>query len=97
MKIRQGFVSNSSTTSFSVIGDWVKAPDHFDDPSYEMELLEEHLCVYSMDGEYAVGLSYDDMKKDETKAQFEQRIKDLVFKHLGVKIEVGLIEESFWA
>lgn len=97
MKIRQGFVSNSSTTSFCVIGDWVKAPTHFDDPSYQMEQLEEHMGVYYMDGEWAVGLHYDDMEKDETKAQFEQRIKELVFKHLGVEISPGMIEETFYS
>lgn len=97
MKIRTGFVSNSSTTSFCVIGGWVDPPEDVDDPSDYMDELGEYLCVYAMDNEYAVGLSYDDMKPDETRAQFERRIEELVYKHLGVEIKPRMIEETFYA
>ena len=100
MKIRQGFVSNSSTTSFCIMGGWVNSPEDCDDfwDMCESNGLECHSPEgYSRGGDYAVGLNFDDMGDDETKAQFIRRVKDLIFKLTGEDCDPGIIEEAYYS
>jgi hypothetical protein len=79
------------------MGDWLDAPEDCDD---FWDLCESHgLEVHKPDGcsEYAVGLSYDEMGNDETKAQFKQRVKDLIFKLTGEDVDPGTIEEAYYS
>ena len=95
MKVRQGFVSNSSTTSFCIMGEWMDPDiDDFWDVCEEagLEIHQPEGCRG-----YAVGLSYDDMEDDETKAQFKQRIKELIFKVTGEDVDPGTIEEAYYS
>jgi len=97
MKIRNGFVSNSSTTSFCIMGEWVSEPEGCDD---FWDLCEDNgLECHSPEGYrgYAVGLSFDEMGDDETKAQFVNRVRNLIFKVTGEYVDPGIIEEAYYA
>ena len=82
MKIRQGFVSNSSSTSFCICGiclgdDEVKELFGVDDC---YDLYKNEIEVYS-EGDYSpiyVGVDIDKMQEDETKAEFRHRVKKLL-------------------
>lgn len=93
MKIRQGFVSNSSSSSFCIMGDTIKQPDHIDDFHYEME--QSGLECYDMYGEYAVGLGLNKMRDDETKGAFKIRVAELIFKLTGVKASPHIMAEEY--
>lgn len=68
MKIRSGFVSNSSSSSFIVFGNWVdELPDNQD------ELDDKGISCYEDEEDGAcVGVSID-IKDDETWGQFKVR------------------------
>jgi hypothetical protein len=76
MKVRQGFVSNSSTTSFCIYGvgtnediAWTQARD--------AGLVHERFQDYS-DPQYALGVPFTDIRDDETGAQFKERVRKAV-------------------
>lgn len=101
MKVRNGFVSNSSSTSFALYGAYVSddqvmaaglhkglfTEEKQDDyEAYDVidTLLEEVDLTYSTpNGEYLVGQDYDDMGEDETKKQFQERIKNTLQEIFG--------------
>lgn len=78
MKIRSCFVSNSSSSSFCVLGCWFDTTWLTEE---NKELLEEdcdklfdNLDSRSIDGDWIVGLRYTEMEDNETLAQFKERI-----------------------
>lgn len=112
MKIRQGFVSNSSTSSFVGFGAFCddgvleKAIEELTETKHDPEdwdfvynRCEEYglHCCHPYDYGQIVGLKFDQMKDDETKAQFFERTFDLITRAFGEKIasQVGEIEEAW--
>lgn len=106
MKIRQGFVSNSSTTSFCIYGTRMSAPydeqreDEFYDADDELCEKCDKLGLYCnsspWDSEHWVGLEFTDMHDDETRKQFEARVEHMLFTHFGIKPkECGVYKEAW--
>ena len=89
MKIRNGFVSNSSTSSFCILG--VKLPNKKIDELLDGKNLYHTLGksltyiedAYNWDGDTIIGMHpYDNMEEDETKAEFRARIKAEIKKQI---------------
>lgn len=78
MKIRNGFVSNSSTTSFCIYGVEVDSSSGLDKEIDELErkVIEIGLELeFGPESEWYVGKSYLNMKPNETREQFEHNIE----------------------
>lgn len=96
MKIRNGFVSNSSSSSFCIYGVYVD--------SMSKELREncskQNLYVTSGDPNYDegyyIGREYSSIKDDETGKQFKDDVKERL-QTVGISIEnIGLCEQAWY-
>ena len=99
MKIRHGFVSNSSTTSFCIYGvrdnDSIEERDE-DECLYKLAEnrgLEYHSDPYGSDG--WIGLSFTNMELDETRQQFQDRV-DAILKSLGFNCTNAGVHAEEW-
>ena len=70
MKVRKGFISNSSTTSFLIYGVQV-----FTEEEIDYKLLKKlSLEYYVGESEHYVGRSWGDVEDNETGKEFKDRI-----------------------
>lgn len=94
MKKRKGFVSNSSSTSFAVVGITLD-----EDQFKEVFGVEEYYAVeeltglevgqaYQYNDIYYVGLSWDKQEIGETKGEFFARIEAALVPYLGEDVKV---------
>lgn len=122
MKIRTGFVSNSSSSSFCIYGVYVKEKDiltgkeilekgyvqkeniKYDDALDDIQAgpnkmgLSVELTPYSRDEDCLyVGVSWLNVKDDETGAQFKARVEELVKKVIRKpdKLKFESFEEAY--
>ena len=93
MKIRQGFVSNSSSSSFMIYGAIFSSLD-----SQVVEAFEEAgLEVYCpFDDDYYIGMSWDGVGDNETGGEFKKRVENTIRNvklEKGVEFVIGKVEE----
>jgi len=78
MKIRVGFVSNSSTSSFLIYGVCIDSVDS-DEIEEAMDAMKTSLDTHNPYGENTyIGISWEEVKDDETGAQFKTRVQTTV-------------------
>lgn len=117
MKIRYDYVSNSSTSSFFIIGKTYERDEIYDlIRKYHQDFTDEEIeYFYDFDFEKwlekdfdlsyhrgfeesyyacAIGLFFDDMKDDETKAQFIKRVSDNLAKLFGEPQDVEAFNDD---
>ena len=100
MKIRNGFVSNSSSSSFLIYGICIDESElemkDGEDPWDAIDRIFEG--KFSIDQPYDslyIGESWSDIKDDETGAEFKQRIEKTFEKGFGHKVECGTHSEAW--
>lgn len=96
MKVRSGFVSNSSSSSFLIYGaKFEKAPERVKQEDVG-SLGIEHGDPDWDDTKY-VGLSWSAIKDDETGAQFKSRIENELKKLFpDEKLDIGTWEDAWY-
>jgi len=101
LKTRQGFVSNSSTTSFCIYGIYsekgLDADEDYD--KYKEKAALGLTTRASPDGGYYYGVSLTKITDDETGRQFKDRVQKTLKDWYGDKIdglEFGIYEEAWY-
>jgi len=106
MKVRSGFVSNSSSSSFLIWGAFIGKSELHDllpeaDSRNLYDALDEKLSDglehHSPDGcdGFFIGVSWDKVGDDETGAQFKSRVQKLLAASFGKEIQCGTLEEAW--
>ena len=109
MKTRNGFVSNSSSSSFCIYGTYVESK-HFEDVGKPADMdvyewaeslgtdgIEVHGGGYDgYDYGFYLGRSWDRIGDDETGAEFKKSVRDAIEKILGKPFDCSTCEEAWY-
>lgn len=109
MKIRNGFVSNSSSSSFLIYGYAIDASTLADELGYNEDVDgdQEDFLYGKLDksipyqfgpyeiGEVYLGRSWSSVKDDETGAEFKARVKKEIEEFLGTEVECNTHSECW--
>lgn len=101
MKIRQGFVSNSSTTSFCIYGaDFINDKAELVDGIFEEKKLPrewKNVGDPNYNFRLCIGLPLSAMDDDETKKQFQNRIETQLKEWFpDMELEFKMCEDSYY-
>jgi hypothetical protein len=95
MKIRNGFVSNSSTSSFCIYGACIDR-DKVDEDAVEKLGLSYHYGDPNNDSDMVyIGRSWSSVKDDETGKAFKESIERLIEQLCGESKECTTYEEAW--
>ena len=109
MKIRNGFVSNSSTTSFHIYG--LNLSSEQQEQLKEKHDLKSLYCLERLEGfnkalelhsgewdNWYLGCSWEKMGEDETFAQFKERVGKMLNDLFGTEVDgsCSFYEESWF-
>jgi hypothetical protein len=78
MKIRNGFVSNSSSSSFLMYGIFDDDLDYSEREDLASQATDLGLHAWNLDHGIYIGLSWDEVANDETGAEFKDRVQRLL-------------------
>jgi hypothetical protein len=98
MKVRQGFVSNSSTSSFLIYGACVSKHDFPNEQAFE-DLRNDNidgLVCHNIEGTCYAGRSWSAVRDDQTGLQFKQEVAARLAEVLGKPIECTTISEAWY-
>jgi hypothetical protein len=106
MKIRQGFVSNSSTTSFCIYGtDLSEFKEELEEKFKVegewaiLEAVEKETGLFTSSGQESenlyIGRKLASIKDEETGKQFKEGVKEKIKKLMGKEIECYNISEAW--
>jgi len=100
MKVRNGFVSNSSSSSFLIYGTTIpiegeynwKIREDLENQINEKGLKLEFHYVDYYDGFIYIGMSWDCIEDDETGAEFKKRVEKECEKLLDKRVDCETFE-----
>ena len=97
MKIRTGFVSNSSSSSFCIYGTYIQNKNYDD---IEQIMNDTKGFSWSCGGEYSegiyVGRTFTSIGDNETGSEFKKTTEETLKKKFGDNIECSTIEQSWY-
>ena len=102
MKIRKSFVSNSSSTSFSIYGVYLpenKVPEQFREQMYDDGAFEGFSVNCPPDGDcFYIGKSPEKCRMDQTMGDFTASIrKDLTDALAKIGVDASSLDFSFYS
>jgi hypothetical protein len=105
MKIRVGFVSNSSSSSFCIYGTTISKIDiekitgeDFDYDTGKLEDITGLECFAPGEGSTIyIGRSYSSIRDDESGKQFKDSVENALKKSLGREVKCDTQEEAWYS